>query len=112
MANGTGTNEELVEIIKEGEETILRVKSSSNPQNLAAALSHAVYDSKKVSLRAIGAGSVNQAVKACAIARGYVATRGIDLTFKPGFDTIEIFDRETRQNVSVSAIVLHVLVAR
>lgn len=80
------------------------MKSSSNPQSLAAALSHAIYDSKKVVLRAIGAGAVNQAIKACAIARGYVAPRGIDLSIRPGFTTVTMADGD------VSAIELHILV--
>lgn len=50
-------------------ESLLRVKSSSSPASVASALSHAVYDNKTVVLRAIGAGAVNQAVKAIAIAR-------------------------------------------
>lgn len=40
-------------------------------------------------MRAIGASAVNQASKACAIARGFVAPRGIDLTFVIGFDDIK-----------------------
>lgn len=81
------------------------MKNSSNPQSLASAISHAIYDSRKVTLRAIGAGAVNQAIKACAIARGYVAPRGIDLTIKPGFTTVTMPDGE------VSAITLSILVA-
>lgn len=94
---------ETYEIVHEGEESVLRVKSSSNPQSLASAISHAVYDSRKVLLRAIGAGAVNQAIKACAIARGYVAPRGIDLTIRPGFATVEMPEGE------VSAITLLIL---
>jgi stage V sporulation protein S len=40
-------------------------------------------------MRAIGASAVNQASKACAIARGFVAPRGIDLSFVIGFDDIK-----------------------
>jgi len=77
----------------------LRVSSSSNPQSVASAVAHAVYESRQVKLRAVGAGAVNQAVKAIAIARGYVAPRGLDLTCKPGFTTIVSKDGE------ISAIV-------
>lgn len=80
------------------------MKNNSNPQALASALSHAIYDSKKVILRAIGAGAVNQAIKACAIARGYVAPRGIDLAIRPGFVTVHMDDGD------VSAIILQILV--
>jgi stage V sporulation protein S len=80
-------------------EDYLRVSNSSNPQSVASAIAHAVYESRHVKLRAVGAGAVNQAVKAIAIARGYVAPRGLDLTCKPGFTTIDSRDGE------ISAIV-------
>lgn len=80
------------------------MKNNSNPQSLAAAISHAVYDSKRVVLRAIGAGAVNQGIKACAIARGYVAPRGIDLAVRPGFATVR------GEGGEVSAITLQILV--
>lgn len=81
------------------EEPFLRVSASSTPQSVASAIAHAIYDNRQVKLRAVGAGAVNQAVKSIAIARGYVAPRGIDLTCKPGFATIDSRDGE------ISAIV-------
>jgi len=81
------------------EEPFLRVSASSNPQSVASAIAHAIYDKHEVKMRAVGAGAVNQAVKAMAIARGYVAPRGLDLVCKPGFTTIESRDGE------ISAIV-------
>lgn len=76
------------------EEAPLRVSAGSNPQSVASAIAHAVYEAKTVKLRAVGAGSVNQAVKGIAIARGYVAPRGYDLICKPGFTSIESRDGE------------------
>lgn len=76
------------------EEQPLRVGAGSNPQSVASAIAHAVYEHKSVKLRAVGAGSVNQAVKGIAIARGYVAPRGYDLVCKPGFTSIESRDGE------------------
>lgn len=84
------------------EEPFLRVSASSNPQSVASAIAHAIYEKREVKLRAVGAGAVNQAVKAIAISRGYVAPRGMDLTCKPGFTTIESRDGE------ISAIVFHI----
>jgi len=84
------------------EEPFLRVGAGSNPQSVASAIAHAIYDKKEVDMRAVGAGAVNQAVKAIAIARGYVAPRGMDLTCVPGFATIKSRDGE------ISAIVFHV----
>lgn len=96
------------EIEHDGEEAVLRVKPTSSPQLLAAAISHAVAEDEPVVLRAIGAGAVNQAVKACAIARGYAATRGIDLVVVPSFKTITIVDRDTQEPLPRSAVVLNV----
>jgi stage V sporulation protein S len=94
---GIQMSEELV--IPSTEEPFLRVSAGSNPQSVASAIAHAIYENKAVKLRAVGAGAVNQAVKSIAIARGYVAPRGLDLTCKPGFTTIESRDGE------ISAIV-------
>jgi stage V sporulation protein S len=76
------------------EEPFLRVGGGSNPQSVASAIAHAIYDHRQVKLRAVGAGAVNQAVKAIAIARGYVAPRGLDLICVPGFTTITSKDGE------------------
>ena len=81
------------------EEPFLRVSAGSNPQSVASAVAHAIYEKKEVKLRAVGAGAVNQAVKAIAIARGDVAPRGMDLSCIPGFTTIQSRDGE------ISAIV-------
>ena len=81
------------------EEPFLRVSAGSNPQSVASAIAHAIYEKKEVKMRAVGAGAVNQAVKAIAIARGYVAPRGMDLSCIPGFTTIQCRDGE------ISAIV-------
>ncbi len=81
------------------EEPFLRVSAGSNPQSVASAIAHAIYEKKEVKMRAVGAGAVNQAVKAIAIARGYVAPRGMDLSCIPGFTTIQSRDGE------ISAIV-------
>ena len=86
-------------VVLPADEPFLRVSASSNPQSVASAIAHAIYDKHEVKLRAVGAGAVNQAVKAIAISRGYVAPRGLDLTCKPGFTTIQSRDGE------ISAIV-------
>jgi stage V sporulation protein S len=73
-------------------EQFLRVSASSNPQSVASAIAHSIYDTKTAKIRAVGAGAVNQAVKAIAIARGYTAPRGMDLICIPGFASIESHD--------------------
>lgn len=78
--------------IPDSEEQVLRVSASSNPQRLASAIAHAIYDTRLVTVRAVGAGAVNQAVKAIAIARGYAAPRGLDLVCIPAFANVESHD--------------------
>lgn len=67
---------------------VIKVSGSSNPQSVGSIMARAVNAGQAPRMRAIGASAVNQAVKACAIARGFVAPRGIDLTFIIGFDDI------------------------
>ncbi len=88
------------------EERVLRVKNTSSAAKLASAISHGIYDGQEVLLRSIGAGATNQAVKAIAIARGYVAPRSIDLHCIPGFDTVPGRDGE-----DISAIIFKVFSA-
>lgn len=71
---------------------ILKVSSKSRPKAVAGALATVAERDKKVVLHAIGAGAVNQAVKAIAIARGFVAPRGLDLFAVIAFSSIEIED--------------------
>ena len=69
---------------------ILKVASHSNPSSVAGALAGLMREQGTVELQAIGAGALNQAVKAIAIARGYVAPNGIDLVCIPAFVDIDI----------------------
>jgi stage V sporulation protein S len=89
-------------LTEEKDEGILRVGAGSNPQAVASAIAHSVYETRTAKIRAVGAGAVNQAVKAIAIARGYTAPRGLDLVCVPGFSTIESHDGQ------ISAIVFDV----
>jgi stage V sporulation protein S len=75
---------------------ILRVSSKSNPTDVAGAIAGILRDNndKAVEVRAIGAGAVNQTVKAIAIARGYVAPSGMNLVTVPGFIDVEIEGKE------------------
>jgi stage V sporulation protein S len=69
-------------------EDVLKVSGSSNPQSVGSILARAVNAGQAPKMRAIGASAVNQAAKAAAIARGFVAPRGVDLTYIIGFDDI------------------------
>ena len=67
-----------------------KVSAKSNPSSIAGAIAGVVLEGKEVELNAIGAGAVNQAVKAIAIARGFVAPNGINLACVPAFKEVEI----------------------
>ena len=73
---------------------VLKVSSSSEPKSVAGALAAVLREEGGAEMQAIGAGAVNQAVKAIAIARGFVAPNGIDLISIPAFAEIMINDEE------------------
>lgn len=74
---------------------VLKVSSKSNPNSCAGALAGVVRQSGGVEVQVVGAGALNQAVKAIAIARGFLAPSGVDLVCVPSFADIEI-DGERR----------------
>jgi len=69
---------------------VLKVAAKSNPNSLAGALAGVIREKGEAEMQAIGAGSLNQAIKAMAIARGFVAPGGIDLVCIPAFVDIQI----------------------
>lgn len=69
---------------------VLKVSAQSNPKSVAGALAAIVRERGTVEIQAVGAGAVNQSVKAIAIARGFVAPNGLDLVVIPYFAEIEI----------------------
>lgn len=80
----------------------LKVSSKSNPNSVAGALAGIMKVDNEVDLQTVGAGALNQSVKAIAIARGFIAPLGRDLVCTPSFAEIEILG-ETR-----TAIKFHV----
>lgn len=79
---------------------ILKVSSKSNSNALAGAIAGLIKENQRVELQAIGAGALNQAVKAVAIARGYVAPAGVDLICIPAFAEITV-DNEDRTGIKL-----------
>ncbi|MCU1452808.1 MAG: Stage sporulation protein [Acidimicrobiales bacterium] len=73
----------------------LKVSTRSNPNSVAGAMAGVVRQSGAVMVQVVGAGALNQAVKAVAIARGFVASSGIDLVCVPTFAEVDI-DGERR----------------
>lgn len=70
--------------------TNLKVSSKSKPSAVAGALANLFKETSEIEIQAIGAGAINQAIKAVAIARGYIAPSGKDLYLVPGFCDILI----------------------
>ena len=79
---------------------ILKVSSKSNPNSVAGAIANVFRTSEKVEIQAVGAGALNQAIKAVAIARGFVAPSGKNLACIPAFTDISI-DGEERTAIKL-----------
>ena len=77
---------------------VLKVSATSKPVAVAGAIAGVVRTQSRVEVQAIGAGAINQAVKAIAISRGYVAAGGLDLVCIPSFIDISI-DGEERTGI-------------
>ncbi len=73
---------------------ILRVSAQSRTSSLAGAIAGIVREKGRVKARAIGAGAVNQAVKAIAIARGYLLLDGINVVALLSFDDLNLDGNE------------------
>lgn len=79
----------------------LKVSSKSSPASVAGAIAGMVKDGVPVEMQAVGAGAVNQAVKAIAISRGFLSPVGIEIAFIPSFADI-IIDGEYRTAIHFS----------
>ncbi|MDZ7707676.1 MAG: stage V sporulation protein S [Trueperaceae bacterium] len=73
---------------------VLRVSGTSRPNAVAGAIAALLRSEGTVELQAIGPQAVNQAVKALAIARGYIRDDRLDLSTVPSFVTLELHDQE------------------
>ena len=73
---------------------ILKVSSRSRPSAVAGAIAGVVRESGRAEVQAIGAGATNQAVKAVAIARDYLAETGINAVCLPSFIDVVIDDED------------------
>jgi stage V sporulation protein S len=79
---------------------VLKVSAKSNPNSVAGALAGVLRERGNAELQAIGAGALNQAIKAVAIARGFVAPSGVDLICIPAFTDI-VIDGEDRTAIKL-----------
>jgi stage V sporulation protein S len=72
----------------------LKVSAKSNPNAVAGALAATLRERESAELQAVGAGAINQAIKAVAIARNYLKAGGIDIVCTPSFITVAIGENE------------------
>ena len=79
----------------------LKVSSKSSPASVAGAIAGMVKDGVPVEMQAVGAGAVNQAIKAIAISRGFLSPVGIEIACVPSFADI-IIDGEYRTAIHFS----------
>ena len=100
--NGMQANEQYTGI------SCLKVSSKSSPASVAGAIAGMVKDGVPVEMQAVGAGAVNQAIKAIAISRGFLSPVGIEISCIPSFADI-IIDGEYRTAIhfAIKAQYLH-----
>ena len=72
----------------------LKVSAKSNPNAVAGALAAALLERETSELQAVGAGAINQAIKAVAIARSYIRGAQLDLVCTPSFVVVAIGESE------------------
>jgi stage V sporulation protein S len=81
-------------MVEDGRE-VLKVSAKSRPSAVAGAIAGVVREVQRAEVQAIGAGATNQAVKAIAIARDYLAEDEIDMICFPEFIDV-VIDNEER----------------
>jgi stage V sporulation protein S len=72
---------------------IIKVSGTSRTSAVAGAIAGVFRENKRAEIQAIGAGAVNQAVKATVLARGYLNEDGYDVVFLPEFVDVTIEDK-------------------
>ena len=77
---------------------VLKVSSKSAPNSVAGAIAGVIREFGCV--QAVGAGAANQAIKAVAVARGYLAPSGVDLVCIPAFANV-VIDGEERTAIKL-----------
>jgi len=79
---------------------VLKISTKSNPNSVAGAIAGLIKERGKAEMQVIGAGAINQAIKAIAIARGFVAPAGVDLICIPAFTEVRI-DEDDRTGIKL-----------
>ena len=88
----------------------LKVSSKSSPASVAGAIAGMVKDGVPVNMQCVGAGAVNQAIQAMAIARGFLIPTGFDISCAPVFSDI-LINGESRTAIRLSVYVHHISIS-
>ncbi|MEW5691862.1 MAG: stage V sporulation protein S [Candidatus Hydrogenedentota bacterium] len=75
-------------------EILLKVSAKSNPNSVAGAMAISLRKGEKVNVQVIGAGALNQAIKAIIITRGFLAPNGLDVICRPAFIDLMVDEKE------------------
>lgn len=81
---------------------VIKVSARSRTAAVAGAIAGVIRESKRAEVQAIGAGAVNQAIKAIVIAKGYLAEEGVHVLCDPSFVDVEI---DTQERTAVRIVV-------
>ncbi len=73
---------------------VIKVSARSRTAAVAGAIAGVMREVNRAEVQAIGAGAVNQAVKAIIIAKGYMAEEGVAIVCVPSFVEIDIDGQE------------------
>jgi stage V sporulation protein S len=90
--------------IKPRSTEVLKVSTRSRPSAVAGAIAGVIRDSGSVEVQSIGAGATNQAIKAVAIARSYLAEEGVDIVCIPSFIDVAI---DSEERTAIRLLVQH-----
>lgn len=95
-----------LDVLVNQDDSTIRVRPNSPVQQVAQSIRIAIFEEHRMPvIRAVGAGGVNQACKAIAIARGHVATQGFDLGVNIGFANVTGED-----GAEITALAFHLFV--
>jgi stage V sporulation protein S len=74
--------------------SVIKVSARSRTAAVAGAIAGVIREANRAEVQAIGAGAVNQALKAIVIAKGYLAEEGVHVLCDPSFVEVSIDDQE------------------
>lgn len=80
---------------------VIKVSGTSRTSAVAGAIAGVFRENKRAEIQAIGAGAVNQAIKALVLSRGYLAEDGFDVVFFADFTDVEI-DEKVRTAIKIT----------